>query len=374
MISDKLRNEIINKKCPICQTNIVLILNYEVPTFRHLDFTTVSNSSKLLKCLNCQIISNPNAVKSELSTFGTKQYAGSHQTQQTMQIGGYTEPVTRSFLQAKVLSKRLNDENQRILDIGCFDGSLLMELDGMLSNADLWGYDINPHLESVFPIKDNFHFISTKLEDLDGQFDLIILSHSILYIQDIASLMNSINCLLKKRGTLFVQIPNIRENVYYSLMGDQSFIFTKTSLKNVLSKFGFKANVIKNDYFPRELLVTAQKDESVVINNTQVDYLFEENIEKINSIKEELKNINKKNITVLGTTVNAAFVDEILGEQILFFVDENPSKSGKLFRGKKIKHPKDLNYSNYTILPYGGLGKIIKERFQKLYKGTFAVV
>ena len=110
------------------------------------------------------------------------------------------------------------------------------------------------------------------------------------------------------------------------------------------------------------------------LDSYKEDYLFEQNIETINRVKKELKNITYDNLTVLGTTVNAAFVDEIIGEQIEFFVDENSSKEGKTFRGKKVIHPKDLNFSNYTILPYGGSGEIIKERFKKIYKGTFAVV
>ena len=91
-------------------------------------------------------------------------------------------------------------------------------------------------------------------------------------------------------------------------------------------------------------------------------------------IRGLIQNIKDQNLAVLGTTVNAAFVDEIIGKRIHFFVDENLPKEGKTFRGKKVIHPKDLNFSNYTILPYGGSGEIIKERFQKIYKGTFAVV
>ena len=361
------------KFCLICSDNCSEIqINH--PFFRHLDYTTVSNNANLFKCSNCQTISNPDAVKTELSTFEEKIYADSHQTQQTMYVDGYTEPVTRSFLQARILSEQIfNNENMRILDIGCFDGSLLVELDKIITNADLWGFDINPHLESFFPEKDNFHFISTDLEDLEEPFDLITLSHSILYIPNLNVLMASISRLLKEDGTLFIQIPDICTNPFYSLMGDQSLIFTEISLNNVLYRFGYRTEIVKNDYFPRELLVISKKDESVDFSSYKEDNLFEDNIEIINSVKTKLKNITYDNLTVLGTTVNAAFVDEIIGGRIEFFVDENSPKEGKTFRGKKVIHPKDLNSSNYTILPYGGSGEIIKERFQKLYKGTFAV-
>ena len=362
------------KICPICLNNNVII-SIDIPFFRHLDFTTVSNNCKLLKCTHCQTISNPDAVKTELSTFEGKKYADSHQTKQTMYVDGYKEPVTRSFLQARILSEQiLNNENLRILDIGCFDGRLLVELDRIITNADLWGFDINPHLGSFFPEKDNFHFISTDLEDLKGPIDLIILSHSILYIPDLNVLMASISRLLKDDGTLFIQIPDIYTNPFYSLMGDQSFIFTETSLQNVLNNFGYRSEIVKNDYFPREVLITAQRDESVDLSSYKENNLFEDNIEKINRVKEELENINNQNLTVLGTTVNAAFVDEIIGRRIHLFVDENLSKPDKKFRGKNVAHPKDLNDTSHTILPYGESGNKIRERFEKLYQGTFAVV
>ena len=362
------------KLCPICSDNCSEIhINH--PFFRHLDYTTVSNNAKLFKCFGCQTILNPDAVKTELPIFDGKKYADSHQTQQTMHVDGYTEPVSRSFLQARILSEQiLNNENMRILDIGCFDGKLLIELDRIITNADLWGFDINPHLESFFPEKENFNFISPYLENLEGPFDLIILSHSIFYIPDLNVLMASISRLLKEGGNLFIQIPDICTNPFYSFMGDQSFIFTETSLNNVLGKFGYRAELIGNDYFPRELLVTAIKDESVKLRRCASDNLFEDNIVTLNRIKVQLENMNHQNLTVLGTTVNAAFVDETLGGQIEFFVDENSSKEGKMFRGKKVLHPKYLDILNHTILPYGDSSIKIKERFEKLFSGIFLVV
>ena len=362
------------KTCPICLNNNVII-SIDIPFFRHLDFTTVSNNCKLLKCTHCQTISNPDAVKTELSTFEGKKYADSHQTKQTMYVDGYKEPVTRSFLQARILSEQiLNNENLRILDIGCFDGRLLVELDRIITNADLWGFDINPHLGSFFPEKDNFHFLSTDLEDLEGPIDLIILSHSILYIPDLNVLMASISRLLKDAGTLFIQIPDISKNIYYSLMGDQSFIFSETSLKNVIRKFGFREKVIGNNYFPRELLVSAKKYESTDSDNHIKDQIFEHNIETIERILDQLVKMNQQNLAVLGTTVNAAFADEILGEKLTFFVDENLSKIGEKFRGKNIVHPKNLNHKNHTLLPFGESGINIKNKFDKLYNGTFSVI
>ena len=361
------------KTCPIC-ANECSDLHVKHPFFRHMDYSTVSKDANLIKCIECQTISNPDAVKTELSTFETKQYAGSHQTEHTTHVDEYLEPVTRSFLQAKILTEKfIKNKKLRILDIGCFDGCLLVELNNNLNNADLWGYDINPHLKEFFPQKDNFHFISTGLENLEDSFDLITLSVCIYYIPDLRDLMVSIGRLLKNNGILFIQIPDIRSNPYNLLMGDQSFIFTETSLKNVLTKFGYRADVITNDYFPRDLLIVAQKDKKTGDNYVE-DYVFEKNIKTLDRVKEKLGKITHDSLSVLGTTMSAAFVDEVIGERIQFFVDENLSKIGGTFRGKKIVHPKNLNDTNHTILPFGRTGIMIQERFEKLYNGIFIIV
>ena len=216
------------------------------------------------------------------------------------------------------------------------------------------------------------NFISEDLNDLEGQFDLIILSHSIMYIPDLNYLMISINHLLKDNGILFIQIPNIKANKLYSLMGDQNFIFTEISLKNVLFNFGYKVRIIKNDFFPRELLIIAKKGQSSTV--IKEDNLFEKNIEKINLFRYELEKINEQNLAVLGTTINAAFVHEIIGQRIQFFVEENISKIGKTFRGEEVVNPKYLNDTSHTLLPYGELGYKIQERFQSKYNGDFKVV
>ena len=45
---------------------------------------------------------------------------------------------------------------------------MLIELDRILLNSDLWGFDVNDQLKFFFPDNDNIHFISTNLDDLEG--------------------------------------------------------------------------------------------------------------------------------------------------------------------------------------------------------------
>ena len=365
------------RSCPACQNNSTQKISVDVPFFRHINFTTCKQSIKLIKCTKCHTISNPGALKIEISTYKSKKYAESHQTEQTKIVHGFNVPVTRSVLQAKILKERFikSKIKPRILDIGCFDGRMLLELDSRTNFADLWGFDINPHVENIFPHKDNFHFVKDNLQDLEvGSFDMITLSHSIMYIPSFNELIDSISYLLKNDGIFFIQIPDILKNPYGTLMGDQHFIFTEKSLRNILSKFGFRSNVIINNYFPSELLIAAQFNEVSDLSRFEKDNTFKKNINKLNIVKKNLENLDDREYTVLGTTVNAAFVDEIIGNKIKYFVDEDRSKVGNIFRGKKIIDPRDLKAKYQTLLPFGNMSENIHERFIKKYKGNFLKV
>jgi len=365
----------LDRTCKCCEAEMVKQVSVNHPFFRHLDFTTVSKSGRLYKCLQCQTVSNPDAVANETPTFETEAYAASRQTEHTIKVDEFPKPVTRSFLQAKILAGNIVQHDlSKILDIGCFDGRLLLELDDLMVDAHFWGLDINPYLKALFPEKDNFHFLSSTLDELDASFDLIIMSHSILYIPDLSKLMVGITKLLKSEGILFIQIPDIRKNPFYALMGGQYYIFTENSLRNILQHYGLLVQKINNKYFSRELLFVAEKDKTSIAEAFVLDDTVEHTVEIVEDKRRKLLNISDSGLSVLGTTVNAAYVDEVLQERIMFFLDENPEKIGTTFRGKKVLHPAQLNHNHHTILPYGVSGWMIEEKFKGLYKGSFTVV
>jgi hypothetical protein len=105
------------------------------------------------------------------------------------------------------------------------------------------------------------------------------------------------------------------------------------------------------------------------------DFIFEACLDDLECIRKKINKMSKLELSVLGTTVNAAFVDEIIGNKIEFFVDENCSINKKYFRGKPVYHPSKLNQNNLTVIPYqGDSGMRIKDRFIKTYNGNFEVL
>ena len=155
-------------------------------------------------------------------------------------------------------------------------------------------------------------------------------------------------------------------------MGDQFQFFTEISIKNMLSFFGFKSKIVKS-HFSRESIILAQKSNQPNKIKYKIDKSFEKSVNKLKDIKKELNKFTKKKIIVLGSTINAAFVHEILKKNVIFFVDEQ-LKNKNLFRNKLIIHPNRLKNEDEIILPFDKKNKLILNKFKKNYKGKFYLV
>ena len=139
-----------------------------------------------------------------------------------------------------------------------------------------------------------------------------------------------------------------------------------------MQNFNFKILKIDKISFPNELIFILKKNK---IKNKKLkikkDNIFEKNIILLKKIKKKLINYKKYKNFVLGTTVNASFVDEIIRDSVTHFVDENLSRNKK-FREKKIIHPKKIINNQNVIVPYENkYAKKIILNLKKKYKGNY---
>ncbi len=273
---------------------------------------------------------------------------------------------TRSAIQAKYIAKRIfNDKSNSILDIGCFDGSLLKEIGSLNPKLQLFGYDINPYLKNSF-VNSNINFISSSLDDITEKFDLISLSHSIIYFKDLDLLFKQIKRMLKTNGILFIQTPDISKNPIYSLMGDQYYYFTRITIENLLNNMGFSVSFIEDNNFSRECALFAELAE---IEDVKVENELNDIILNLDLVKKKLLLAKFNNIAVLGTTANAAFIDNIIN--VKYFVDESGKK---MFRGKKVFHPKNLKKDDKILVCYGESSKNLANKLNNKYTSEFITI
>ena len=330
-----------------------------------------SKKNLIIHCNNCNLIFNKfdlNQQKKIENIYTSLKYSASDLMGQT-----YLTPdnklVSRSFIQAEIVSKYLTSNvNPAILDIGCFNGLLLREMYNRFPKAILHGFDVNIHLDDTFPKEYNFNFWSSKLENISLQFDLICFSFSIMYFKNIKKLFSILKNLIKKTGKIFIQIPDISKNPYCILLGDQFYYFTEMNLQYLFSKIGFKTTKINSDYFPRDILLIAEKNNHKFTHHNKTEQILFDSLQKIKTNETALKSNNSfDKAAVLGTTVSGAFVDSVIGNKNLFFVDENENRINKNFREKKVIHPSNLDPDITLIIPYGESNIKIKDRFSNYF-------
>lgn len=250
--------------CLVCASLMCLLIDVPYPFVRQSDFTNVKLSGRVGACQSCSALFHcvdQEDVRRIETQFADKAYARREQTSQTVPLGSGDRFATWCALQAEMLRSSLSAPPRAILDIGCYDGELLAALQRRFPGAALHGFDVAEQMAEDFPKRHPFRFWSRRLDDIPGNFDLICISHTLMYLRDLAALISDIDRLLAPGGQLFLQMPDIEANPLLLLMGDQYHYFTPTSLAGTLGRFGFKTMPVDNPWFPREVVALAWQQE-----------------------------------------------------------------------------------------------------------------
>ena len=104
----------------------------------------------------------------------------------------------------RLVSSAMKDRNgNRLLDIGCGDGSFLLAIKH--SGWEVTGIETNPNLEST----EEF-IVRRDIDELFNctPFDCITMWHTLEHMQDISTMVSQIYRILKPGGILIIVVPN----------------------------------------------------------------------------------------------------------------------------------------------------------------------
>ena len=134
-----------------------------------------------------------------------------------------------------------NGYSTNILDLGCGDGKLLYELSKLETKYNLLGIDLNQDAIKLAAIVTGLKNVFRKIDinelgdEYSESFDIITAVEVFEHISetDIISVLNKIECLLKKNGKLIICVPSqnraIQERHYRH--------YTSEQLEQQLSQF-----------------------------------------------------------------------------------------------------------------------------------------
>lgn len=359
--------------CPLCAGSDAEVNVLPYPLFRHIDFFVFHpGPNRIARCPACGLVfrvvddSEQQAIE---AIYRSEEYV-KHEEPHTLVLEGHDQPVPLARVQAGLLAPYLKAPAISVLDIGCFDGQLLLEIEKICDAADLCGFDVAARPQ--FPQGRPFRFVSGLLSEIEGSFDLITLSHSIQYVRDIHGLFENIRHLLKPDGRIFVQAPDFSVKPSSLLLGDLNYHYTREILGNIFRRMGFQAQFLDADCFPRDILAIAARGAAAEPVAATMQDDLRGGVQRIADLARRLEELaSSAKVGVLGTTIDAAFVDQCLGPRVAFFVDENPRKVGTTFHGKPVVHPRSVATRDRVVIPMGAAGEAVRNRFAKQYPGSY---
>ena len=373
-------------KCPVCGGTEIDLLRPDCIYIRHMDFQPMlSQPAGLANCSECSAVfmADGDTIKEIQNIYAGVDYARDKKTEHRVHDKRTDESTHTTYRAiADFLGGHYPLDKPRVLDIGCFDGKLLIELERECCGADMHGYDVSPAIEERFPQRENYTFHYGDLGDIPGTFDLICIVNTLMYIEDPADFMNDVDRLLKPEGHLFVLTPNTAINPCFLTLGDQTLYFSPDNLANFLDRFGYAAEIeTANASFPRSVLASACRSAPGEV--TQVsDMAFsaavtwlDDNVPRVRAAVTTARATHKNGrVAILGCAHNAAWAFHAVGGNIDCFADENPTRVGTVFYGKPVLHPRDLSADDTLVMPYGATADAIRKKFAAFYRAQLVAV
>lgn len=353
-------------KCEFgCKSELEKISSPTLPLFRSLDYSSLKRSLEYYFCHNCETIFNYKNFFNEEKLFLSDKFIKSKKTISELN-NDKKKKLFRYQMQADLLSKYLKRNNLNILDYGCFDGKLLIELSKKIKNSNFFGIEKSKEFKKIFPKEKNF-FFETDLKKIDEKFDIIIFSETIYYIKDIDKILNLAYHKLKDNGYLYIQTTDLDKNPYYFLSGDQFFFQFPHTIKFLLNKNNFEVLKKKFNFFKKQKIYLCRKNKKLKYKKKKINF-FHKIVKLVSFLENKVKLIKNQKIKYLfGTTINAAFADEILKSSSINFIDENKDKVLNGFRSKKVITPSKVDKSQKILLNYHKHNSLYDKILKKKY-------
>ncbi len=345
------------------------------PIFRHIDFSTIAPELNGWVCEQCDLLQQLEKFSQEQAFYRSQAYGESAQTAHKFNETR-EHSRTRSAIQANYLATLLSFDATACLDIGCFDGAFLRALNVVKPLVKSIGYDVNP-AHNVIDGEQRLEITDNEDKIYCRHYDAVVFSHSIMYIEDILERLKKLKACLTDKGFLFIQLPDIRANPLYALMGDQAFVFSEKSLRRMLGRVGYVCERGDLAEFPRELVLVARPTTCpVFVSNdasTKPDSVsfWEQLSKEIDDLSSEVREtLGQSKVYILGTTIFAAFVHELFPSHVLGFVDENYQKLTGKFRGMPVCHP-DTIEADQNIYVGPDSGGTLAAKLNRRYPARF---
>ena len=157
----------------------------------------------------------------------------------------------------------LKNKGVKVLDVGCGEGKLLKQL-YQVGFTNLTGVD--PFIEKDIIYNEHVKILKKSIFEFDGQFDIIMMHHSLEHMDNQIEVIKRIDELLRPKGRLLIRIPIMSETLFQKYGANlmsldpprHFFIHSIKSINMLLSNAGF---TIKKIVYDTDLFVIISSEQ-----------------------------------------------------------------------------------------------------------------
>jgi 2-polyprenyl-3-methyl-5-hydroxy-6-metoxy-1,4-benzoquinol methylase len=235
------------------------------------------------------------------------------------------------------------------LDVGAGTGCLLAAFADQFPQWQLHAQDLDDRYKPRFSSMPHFEkFHAGDIENLEGSFDVIGLSHSLEHFEDPAGMLRALAAHLNPGGIILIQVPDLAGNIFDLVVCDHLSHFTEASLAAVAESAGFaRPNVrVWRGVVEKQLtmVVSPQKIWMEEERPSSAVYDLEEGVYTLIQHQEDYQNFLRSydRVALFGVATGTTWFAGIDSSKVVCFVDEDESRIGSTHLGIQVIAPAQL--------------------------------
>lgn len=370
--------------CQLCSGHLISTQDFDLLFRVTSDCHPWKKNGQLGQCELCGTIQKPYTAQWVLECQQIyAQYEMFHQASgiEPSLVNSHTGiPISRSEKLVRFLTSSSDlPDRGRLLDIGCGTGAFLKTFAASYPRWTLAGFEKNPrNRKTVEAVSTTTEFYEGELSTAGSHYDVIVMIHVLEHIPYPIEYLRHLRTLLKPRGILCIQVPDVNNSPFEILVADHSCHFSSNTLNNVVTLADFHPIRFSQNILPKELSLPAQltnhsKPIAQPTQDIQIppSYLVQKSVGDshiawLNQLIDLVKNFGGP-IGVFGSSISIAWLSAYLKHKIEFYVDEDPNRRAQIFQGRPIYHPSEVPNPLPIIIPMPlYLAKPIRDRLQNL--------
>lgn len=262
----------------------------------------------------------------------------------------------------------------RMLDLGCGNGGALSSFGHAYNTWELYGYELDRQNEkTILSIPGVKGFFTEKMDNVKGVFDIVTMFHLIEHIPGPIEFMNRARALIAPGGLALIESPDITQNPFDLLVMDHCSHFSPGSMRYLVARSGFETVKLRNDLVPKEISALATPEErsveAVEDEQHRGNAVIVSAISWLENLAEDAALCAKSQpFGILGAGIGGTWLAGVLADKVSFFVDEDPSRCGKVHLGKRVISLSQAPEGACVYLPFPpAIARKIKERLTEIY-------